>query len=674
MTAPWILGISASHNGAYCLLHGDELVVAIQEERLVRRKRSRVWGGRGCVALRYCLDAAGIGVGDLSLIALSAQGERGGPEHDLAQHPELRPVAHRIPTVYVPHHLAHAMSAVATSGFTDAAVLVIDGLGSPWPDLLAPEQAVARGAGADGWEILSTYHATPRGLEPLDKHLVAGGRWLVKHAGSMWGFRSLGGMFSAVSEQLFGDPMEAGKVMGLAPYGTPAIAPEAFFTLSDGLFQFRDDVPARFPHRDRWPRHEAAYADLAASTQAALEVALLAVTRRLQAQTGASRLCYAGGVALNGIANQRLLRERVFGDLHILPAAEDSGVAIGAAYWGLSQLAGAPRGRRLTRDATGRSYSRAEIDDAIARTPAIEPVPHADLLDTVVDLLRRGEIGGWFQGGSELGPRALGQRSILCDPTRPDAKDVLNRRVKGREAFRPFAPAIPVEHVAAWFDLGGTPAASPFMLRVCDVRPSARARVPGIVHVDGTGRLQSVEPGTRFHALLEAFAARTGVPMLVNTSFNVMGEPIVETPEDALWCMLSTGIDFCVLEDRLVRKRAAFRSLLSLVPRVIARRCTVDLSISDGQLHLKTASDLRLQVATPWGDVEQVVGAEHLRLLQRIDGRSTGEALLAQPALGLDEAALVRALVLLRRLRVIELAELAEPASRANRGDLGAAA
>jgi hypothetical protein len=173
-----------------------------------------------------------------------------------------------------------------------------------------------------------SYLATPRGLEPLDKHLVAGGRWLVKHADAMWGFRSLGGMFSAVSEQLFGDPMEAGKVMGLAPYGRAAIAPEAFFALADGLFSFHDDVPARFPHRDRWPRHEAAYADLAASTQAALEVALMSVTRRLQAQTGAARLCYAGGVALNGIANQRLLRERVFDELHVIPAAEDSGVAI----------------------------------------------------------------------------------------------------------------------------------------------------------------------------------------------------------------------------------------------------------------------------------------------------------------------------------------------------------
>jgi carbamoyltransferase len=657
MSRPWILGISASHNGAFCLLHGDDIVVAIQDERLVRRKRSRVHGARGSVGLRYCLEAAGISVCDLDMVALAPQQSRTTPENDLALHPELRVVANRIPVTYVPHHLAHAMSAFATSGFQEAAVLVIDGLGSPWPDLLDDERAVARGAGTDGWEVLSTYLATPRGLAPLDKHLVPDARWLIKHPDRMWGFRSLGGMFSAVAAQLFGDPLEAGKVMGLAPYGRASIAPEAFLSLADGLLAFKDDVPARFPHRDPWPRHEAAYADLAASTQAALEVALLGVARRLRSHSGAARLCYAGGVALNGIANQRLVRERVFSQVHVIPAAEDSGVAIGAAYWALAQMTGEVRGRRQTRDATGRSYTRADVDQAIDRTPGIEPVASDDVLATVVERLCAGEIGGWFQGGSELGPRALGQRSILCDPRRPDAKEALNRRVKHREAFRPFAPAIAREHVEDWFDLEGTPADSPFMLRVCPVRPEQRARVPGVVHVDGSGRLQSVERGNRFHALLAAFHARTGVPMLLNTSFNVQGEPIVETPEDALWCMLSTDIDFCVLEDRIVRKQPGFSSLLDLVPRVVATRCQVELEIAAGQVQLRTGGqtggELRLEAQTPWGPVEQTVSAAHLPLLRAMDGRKTGRELLAEQ--GGEEEPLLRALVLLRRLRVIEL-------------------
>jgi carbamoyltransferase len=227
--------------------------------------------------------------------------------------------------------------------------------------------------------------------------------------------------------------------------------------------------------------------------------------------------------------------------------------------------------------------------------------------------------------------------------------------VKGREPFRPFAPAVALEHVEDWFDLEGTPAESPFMLRVCKICESMRARVPGVVHVDGTGRLQSVARGSRFHALLAAFHARTGVPMVVNTSFNVMGEPIVETPEDALWCMLSTGIDFCVLEDRLVRKDAAYRSLLDLVPRVAARRCTIDLALDDGQLRATPGPELRAVVATPWGDALQAVTADHLAVLYQMDGRRTGHDLLARLDGALDAGALLRALSVLRQLRIIEL-------------------
>jgi carbamoyltransferase len=655
MNKPWVLGISASHNGAVCLLHGDEIVVCIQEERLVRRKRSRIHGARPALALRYCLQAAGIEVTDVNMIVLAAQNSYREPEHDLSLHPELRTAMHGIPTAYLPHHFAHAMSAYATSGETEAAVLVVDGLGSPFTDLVEDEQRVARGAREDGWEVLSTYLATPKGLQPVDKHLVPGGRWLLENSDRMWGFRSLGGMFSAVAQQLFGDPMEAGKVMGLAPYGTPNIPIDDFFTIRDGLIEFRDEVPARFRHCDRWPLHESAYADLAASTQRALEFALLALTRRLREQAGIPFLCYAGGVALNGIANQRILRERVFADLHVIPAAEDSGVAIGAAYWGLAQLLGENRGRRLVSDASGRSYTLTQIDEAITRTPMVETASHRGLLDTVVDSLCSGEIGGWFQGGSELGPRALGQRSILCDPRRADAKDVLNRRVKHREAFRPFAPVIGIDHVADWFDLEGTPIASPFMLRVCQIREDRRALVPGVTHVDGSGRLQTLEQENRLRDLLRAFEARTGVPMLINTSLNVMGEPIVETPEDALWCLLSTGLDFCVLEDRLVRKAAAYRSVLDLVPRVVARNCSVDLQIADGRLDLHANLGLRFIVETPWGEAKQVVDGCHLRLLQLLGRRLTGWRLLEQMGSASDEQSLARELMLLRRLRVIDL-------------------
>lgn len=650
---PWVLGISASHNGAYCLLHGDEIVVAIQDERLIRRKRSRVFGARPSLALNYCLQTAGISLNDINMIALSAQGPYRAGEHDLALHPDLQSTLHRIPTVYLPHHLAHGFSAYATSGFTESAVLVVDGVGSPYEDLLDDERKVSRGAGANGWETFSTYLATPKGLHPIDKHLVQNGEWVVKHPGKMWGFRSLGGMFSAVAEQIFGDPMEAGKVMGLAPYGKVETKTEDFFDIANGLIQFSDSVPALFPHIDRWPIHETAYSNLAASTQRALECALLSLTRRLREQSGSTNLCYAGGVALNGIANQRLLREGDFPDLHIIPAAEDSGVAVGAAYFGLFQLTGEIRGCRQLSDSAGCSYSSAHIDSAIHATPAIEVMPSTSMLDTVVDFLCDGKIGGWFQGGSELGPRALGQRSILCDPRRPDAKEVLNRRVKHRESFRPFAPIIMLDQVPNWFDLDNTPVASPFMLRVCDIHPEKQTLIPGVTHVDGTGRLQSVESGSRLYDLLQAFHARTGVPVLVNTSFNVMGEPIVETPEDALWCMLSTGIDFCVLGSRIVVKRGSYSSLLDLVPRLIVSSFVLDVPVIDGLMDLHSIRELTVETRTPWGNAKQTISAQFFQLLQRIDGTATGWQILEKLIASHGENDLIEALVVLKRYRVI---------------------
>lgn len=653
MAEPWILGISASHNGACCLLHGDEIVVAVQEERLIRRKRSRISGARPNLALSYCLQAAGIKLNDLSMIALSAQGPCNTAEHDLSIHPALRTEAHRIPTTYLPHHLAHAFSSYATSGFSESAVLVVDGLGSPYEDLLECERLVARGAGANGWETFSTYMATPKGLEPIDKHLVPDGTWIIKHSDKMWGFRSLGGMFSSVAQQIFGDLMEAGKVMGLAPFGKANLDVEEFFTITDGLIHFRDNIPFRFNYRDHWPCRDAEYANLAASTQEALEYALINLTQRLKEQSSSSNLCYAGGVALNGIANQRLLREKHFSNLHIIPAAEDSGVAVGAAYFGLFQLTGEIRGRRQLSDAVGCSYSDAQIDTAINATPAIEYLPNNSMLETVVDLLCDGKIGGWFQGGSELGPRALGQRSILCDPRSPETKDVLNHRVKHRESFRPFAPIIMLDHVHNWFDLEGTPAESPFMLRVCSILPEKKSLIPGVTHVDGTGRLQSVESGSLLYDLLKVFHARTGVPILVNTSFNVMGEPIVETPEDALLCMLSTGIDFCVLGNQIVVKKSYYTTILDLVPRLMAPSLTIQIPVVNGLFDLHSIQEVIFTTQTPWGNIDQKINAQYLELLQLMDGESSGWELMDRLGGKIEEQALLYMMIVLKRYRII---------------------
>lgn len=391
---------------------------------------------------------------------------------------------------------------------------------------------------------------------PLEKHVIDRGAWFVTYDGEMPSFGSLAGMFSAAAEQIFGESTEAGKVMGLASYAEPVFPASDFFEIDRGCFHFKDTVPLQFRHDRRWPAEAREYEALAASVQAALEVALLYLVQHLRELCPSDNLCYAGGVALNSIANERLIRESGYQHVYIMPAAEDSGPAVGAAYYGLWQLTGHNSRRPLAHDALGRAYSSADISAALNNGHAVNIVHSNDVVSDAVQLLCDGKIIGWFDGGAELGPRALGQRSILCDPRQPDAKEILNRRVKMREPFRPFAPAVLLEEAPQWFEFGGTSPESQFMLRVCEVKRERRDEVPAVVHVDGTGRLQTLTPETnrRFYELVKRFHERTGVPILLNTSFNRMGQPIVETPNDAIECLLSSGLDCCVFADRIVFK------------------------------------------------------------------------------------------------------------------------
>jgi len=282
-----------------------------------------------------------------------------------------------------------------------------------------------------------------------------------------------------------------------------------------------------------------------------LDVALMYLVEHLHDLSGSENLCYAGGVALNSVTNERIIRESGFRNVYIIPPAEDSGAAIGAAYYGLWQLTGCNSQRRITDDAFGRTYTPADVSAALNHADNIRVISSTNVIADTVDLLCDGKTVGWFDGGSELGPRALGHRSILCDPRRSDAREILNSRVKMREGFRPFAPTVLLEEAANWFEFGNSPSESPFMLRVCEVKAEQRNKVPAVVHVDGTGRLQTVDLNSnrRFYDLIRRFYEKTGVPMLLNTSFNVMGQPIIETPGDALECLLKTGLDCCVFED-----------------------------------------------------------------------------------------------------------------------------
>ncbi|MGA9773130.1 MAG: carbamoyltransferase C-terminal domain-containing protein [Blastocatellia bacterium] len=555
-SAPWILGISASHNGAACLMHGDELIVAIQEERLSRQKRHRIYAAETTLSIPYCLSYAGIDPAQLDMVVVSVAGRAMHPSQDLRSNPYLKEALRSVRLLTIPHHFGHAVSAFATSGFGESAVLVVDGMGSPEEDLFEDERAVVKQRVEDGWEIISLYAASDTRVTPIEKHMVERAEWLRWAGEEMPRFGSLGGLFSAVAHQVFNNAMDAGKVMGLAPYGNVTFSADEFFDISRGRFVFLDKVPERFNHSDRWPLRQDEYSDLSCSVQQALEEALLYLVGQLRELGPSENLCYAGGVALNSVANERIIRESGFKRVHITPVAEDSGPAVGAAYYGLWQLTRQYTPRRLILDACGRIYSPQSISLAIAGERGVRFVWSKDILSDTVELLCAGMTVGWFDGGSELGPRALGQRSILCDPRRADAKAILNARVKRREPFRPFAPAILIEEVGNWFE-GDGDLESAFMLRVCEFRRDKVDLVPAVVHVDNTGRVQTLtrEANGRFYELVKKFFERTGVPILLNTSFNVMGTPIVETPGDAIECLLSSGLDCCVFDDRIVYKQ-----------------------------------------------------------------------------------------------------------------------
>src|ERR1700737_1317969 len=553
---PWILGLSASHNGAACLLRGDEVFVAVQEERLTRVKRQWIYGAAHSLAANYCLSFAGIQPRDLSAIALSVTGSARDPQHNLQLNPLVRSSKKDTRTIVVPHHYAHAVSGFATSGFAESAILVIDGVGSPAEDMFEEERKVFTKPVEHGSEMISLYSASGTSLIPLEKHPVEYGAWLAKRSTGMPWFGSLGGMYSAVSEQIFGNAMEAGKVMGLAPLGFPEIPVDAFFEIKKGNLHFRNCLPERFAHNDRWPLRGEEYRNLAASVQVALEEALLFLIERLRKLQSSQNLCYAGGVALNSVANERIIRHSGFQQVHITPAAEDSGAAIGAAYYALWHVTGHNSRRKMAHDACGRPYSTRAISGAVKNAGRIRSVPSKDPISDTVDLLCEGKIVGWFDGRSEIGPRALGQRSILCDPRRVSHRDVLNRKVKKPESFRPFAPSILREEVTNWFELDGTKPDSPFMLRVCKFRSEKEELVPAVVHVDGTGRLQTLtkEVNGNFYELVKRFYQKTAIPLLLNTSFNIAGYPIVETPADAIACLLGTEVDCCIFEDQIVFK------------------------------------------------------------------------------------------------------------------------
>jgi carbamoyltransferase len=576
----YILGINAyDHDVSACLLRDGEIAYAIAKERITREKHAT---GFYQEVVDYCLGAEGITLDDVAHIVrncyvlpvedLEARlcyedvPEFLGPDErkEIAKSPLYLTKSPKVVTLS--HHLAHAYSAFAACPFEEGVIMVVDGVGNYCADVREPGQPT-EGVNPLARESESYYRFKGSQLEPLKKVWLDPVRGFLSD--EFFFMPGLGALYSRVSAYIFADWNKCGEVMGLAPYGRPGrMAP--LLDMADGRLTVYEWTQAFnkpwFPDVDEdWEKSANLphWEDLAWRVQNDTETVLLARARWLRETTGAKHLCIAGGVGLNCVANGRIAREAGFEDVWIQPAAGDDGIAIGCAYYGHLELARKPRTFVMKHAFFGRDYSGAEVDAALTKgftrfETAVEE--SEDIYAEAAKLLSEGLVLGWFQGRSEFGPRALGNRSILADPRTSEMKDKLNSRVKHRQAFRPFAPIVLAERADEIFE---GPVDSPFMLIAKPVRPEWRDKIPAIVHVDGSARVQTVHKETNepLYRLLKAFEALTGVPVLLNTSFNVKGEPIVETPRDAVQCFLSTGIDRLILHDKVIAKTAFHRAV-----------------------------------------------------------------------------------------------------------------
>jgi carbamoyltransferase len=542
-----VLGINAVfHDPAAAVVVDGRVVAAAEEERFSRRKH-----GKACVpfstwelpeaAARWCLREAGLEPSELDAVAYSYEPALDGPTvharrlSDVAGdgwdalrtfYAERAPLFLRaaLPGLdparvrFVPHHLAHAASAYLAGPHERAAVLVLDGRGECSSHLA--------GAARDG-----AFH-------PLASQALP---------------HSLGLFYEAATEHLgFRRASDEYKVMALAAYGAPRFLPalrEAVRVVGDGFRTEAVDFAAFAPRRrDDEPWAEA-HADLAASVQQRLEEALLELAQALHRRTRLSALAYAGGVALNCVANARLAREGPFEHVWVQPAAGDAGTSLGAALYVARELGDAVQ--PVPTAALGCGFADEEIERQLGAA-AVSVERPGDLADRAAETLARDGVVGWFQGRSEFGPRALGHRSLLANPCFAHNVERLNE-VKGRESFRPVAPMVALERAGEIFE-GRLP--SPHMLFTHRVRPQWRERIPAAVHVDGTARVQTVDPAEEplLARLLAAFEKRTGVPVLVNTSFNTGSRPMVDQPRDALECFASSPIDALAIGPFFVRR------------------------------------------------------------------------------------------------------------------------
>src|SRR5437867_154515 len=589
-----ILGISCYfHDSAAAVLSDGVLVAAAEEERFTRKKHDYEFPQH---AIDFCLKAGGLAAGDLDYVAffekpfvklerlLLSTMQTFPRSHKLFREAMITWLGDKLwvkhliqkrlgipasKVLFSEHHLSHAASAFFCSPFEEAAILTVDGVGE-WTTA-----SMGLGKGTD--VRLLREIRFPHSLGLLYSAFTA-----------FLGFEVNEGEYKVMGMAPFGKPRYVDKVhklIGLQRdgsfelnmdyfsfhwstertfsrkfvdlFGAPRDPAAPFFTPTSGYPSYFGERPGNY---DELAARNQYYADVAASIQAVTEEALLNMVRAVHAETGLTRLCMAGGVALNSVANGRILRETSMEELYIHPAAGDGGGAVGAALFVHHMILGKPRQFVMEHAYWGESHDAATVEGFLKergiRYERFDDEPA--LLERVVDRLQTGQVVGWSQGRFEWGPRALGHRSILADPRRPEMRDLVNVKIKFREPYRPFAPSVLAEYAEDYFVLPEAQRHYParFMLYVVDVRPAKRDLIPAVTHVDGTGRLQTVsqEVNPRYYRLIETFRQATGVPLVLNTSFNLRGEPIVNTPLEAFRTFNDSGMDALVLGDVIVEK------------------------------------------------------------------------------------------------------------------------
>lgn len=555
------LGINYTqmHDSSACIARDGELLFAVAEERLSRAKHDARFP---TLAIKACLDFARVRADQLDYVAFGWSPPRATYLHDLAdfvrgRHPisymnvlnstrqflsmqhqgggQRRFTQHFGPTkarmLFVDHHLAHAISAYAHSGFDEAAVVVVDGRGA--------------------WEATSIWHGRDGKLE---------------HVLTIPWPNSLGLLYAAFTEYLGFQPYsDEWKVMGLAPYGQPGVDLKDFVTLDHGFYEV--DGPRLIgrgsglggriaerlgPQRVPESEIEGRYKDVAFAVQDVCEQAMKGVADVAVTKTGCRKLCLAGGVALNSKANGLILKSGLVESLFIQPAAADDGVALGAVLAPYLDTGGRLPLKAMRQVYLGAAYEDSEIEKVL-KTYKLRWTRLDDVPGSTADLLAAGKIIGWFQGRMEFGPRALGSRSILADPRDPEMNAKVNNAVKFREWWRPFAPSLLAEAAGDYLE---SAVDSPFMIVTSQVKPEKRSVIPSVTHVDGSARPQTVEKGVNplYWRVIKEFGGRTGVPVIMNTSFNLRGEPIVCSPTDAIRTFFSSGMDALIIGSFLVEK------------------------------------------------------------------------------------------------------------------------